>query len=120
MHHRSVGVLLYVMHDDTEEFRDRERAAGILHLRSELRQTHKDVRLNSRVCKHCWTIIVAVEERKVNLSLSAMEHKVVPNGTATGKTTKRNKRAQPDDASEGEEMSSSPKISKKTRTSSAR
>ncbi|KAI9442357.1 hypothetical protein H4582DRAFT_1927934 [Lactarius indigo] len=117
-----IGVLLYVMHDDTEEFRERERAAGILHLRSELRRVHKDVRMNSRVCKHCWTIIVAVEERKVNLSLSAMEQKVVPNGTATGqgKTTKRNKRVQPDDVTEDEDMPTSPKASKKTRTASTR
>jgi hypothetical protein len=106
------------MHDETEEFRDRERAAAILHLRSDLRRVHKDVRMNSRVCKHCWSIIVAVEERKVNLSLSAMEQKAVPNGT-TGKTTaKRKKRVQAaDDASEDEEASSSPKMSKKTRTS---
>ena len=104
------------MHDETEEFRDRERAAAILHLRSELRRAHKDVRMNSRVCKDCWTIIVAVEERKVNLSLSAMEHKVVPNGTVPAKTTaKRNRRAQPEDASEGEEASASPKVSKRTR-----
>ncbi|KAH9034821.1 hypothetical protein EDB85DRAFT_1863556 [Lactarius pseudohatsudake] len=117
-----IGVLLYVMHDETEEFRERERAAGIIHLRHELRRTHKDVRMNSRVCKHCWTIIVAVEERKVNLSLSAMEQKVVPNGTATGlgKTTKRNKRVQPDDVTEDEEMPPSPKASKRTRTTSTR
>ncbi|KAF8263505.1 hypothetical protein EI94DRAFT_1772914 [Lactarius quietus] len=113
-----IGVLLYVMHDETEEFRDREGAAAILHLRSELRRTHKDVRMNSRVCKHCWTIIVAVEERKVNLSLTAMEQKVVPNGTAAGKTTaKRNKRVQPDDASENEDVTSSPKKTRKTRSS---
>ena len=107
------------MHDETEEFRDRERAAAILHLRSDLRRVHKDVRMNSRVCKHCWSIIVAVEERKVNLSLSAMEQKVVPNGTTTGKTTaKRKKPVQAaDEASEDEEASLSPKMSKKTRTS---
>ena len=120
MHHRSIGVLLYAMHDESEEFRDRERAAAILHLRSELRRTHKDVRMNSRICKHCWTIIVAVEERKVNLSLNVIEQKVVSNGPATGKTaTKRNKRVQPDHRSEDEEVSSSPKT-KKTRTASAR
>ena len=121
MHRRSAGVLLYVMHDETEEFRERERAAAILHLRTELRRVHKDVRMNSRVCKHCWTIIVAVEERKVNLSLSAMEQKVAPNGTVVLKATaKRNKRVQPDDGSEDGEASSTPKTSKKTRTSSAR
>jgi hypothetical protein len=109
------------MHDETEEFRDRERAAAILHLRTELRRAHKDVRMNSRVCKHCWTIIVAVEERKVNLSLSAMEQKVAPNGNVVLKTpAKRNKRVQPDDASEDGEASSLPKTTKKTRTSSAR
>jgi len=117
-----IGVLLFVMHDETEDFRDRERAAAILHLRSDLRRVHKDVRMNSRVCKHCWSIIVAVEERKVNLSLIAMEQKVVPNGTTSGKTTaKSKKRVKPaDDASEDEEASLSPKKSKKTRTSSAR
>ena len=110
------------MHDVTEEFRDRERAAAILHLRSELRRTHKDIRMNSRICKHCWEIIVAVEERKVNLSLGAVEQKGIPNGTATGKkATKRNKRVQPDDGSEDEEMASPPPPkTKKTRTASAR
>ncbi len=106
------------MHDDTEEFRNRERAAAVLHLRSELRKTHKDVRMNSRICKHCWQIIVAVEERKVNLSLSAVEQKFA-NGTS--KTAKRTKRSQPDGGSGDEETPTSPKTSKKrARVSSAR
>ena len=80
MHRCSVCVLIYVMHDETEEFRDKERAASILRLRSELRQTHNDIRMNSWICKHCWEIIVAVEERKVNLSLGAVEQRGIPNG----------------------------------------
>ncbi len=87
------GVLLYVMHEDDVDFRDRERAAAILHLRYELRQTHKDVRLNTRVCKHSWAIIDAVNERKVNLSLTSMIQRVAPKGPAPGKNAKRKKRA---------------------------
>ena len=118
MRHRSAGVLLYVMHDETEEFGKRESAAAILPMRTELRQAHKDVRINSRVCKHCWAIIVAVKERKVHLSLTAMEQKVAPHSTVELKTTaKRNNRVQPDDGSEGG-ASSTPKASKKPRTSS--
>jgi hypothetical protein len=108
------------MHDDTGDFRDREMAAAILHLRHELRQTHKDIRLNSRVCKHSWAIINAVDERKVNLSLSSMVQRVAPNGTVSSKVAKRKKRAQADDDSGGENMQSSPPVSKakKTKTTS--
>jgi len=100
------GVLLYVMHEDDVDFRDRERAAAILHLRYELRQTHKDVRLNTRVCKHSWAIIDAVNERKVNLSLTSMIQRVAPKGPAPGKNAKRKKRAQTDDDSGNENIQS--------------
>jgi hypothetical protein len=101
-----------MMHEDGVEFRDRERAAAILYLRYELRQTHKDVRLNTRVCKHSWTIIDAVHERKVNLSLSSMVQRVAPKSVASGKNPKRKKRAQADEDSENENMQSPPQSSK--------
>ncbi|KAI0268676.1 hypothetical protein BC834DRAFT_648169 [Gloeopeniophorella convolvens] len=91
-----IGVLLYVMQDDLGDFRNRECAAAILHLRYELRQVHKDVRLNTRVCKHSWAIIDAVEERKVDLSLSSMIQKASIKETSTSKTTKGKKRARAD------------------------
>jgi hypothetical protein len=104
------------MHDDTGDFRDREKAAAILHLRYELRQTHKDIRLNSRVCKHSWAIINAVDERKVNLSLSSMVQRVAPNGAVSSKVTKRKKRAQTDNDSEGENVQSPSLVSKAKKT----
>ncbi|KAF8492334.1 hypothetical protein F5888DRAFT_1729821 [Russula emetica] len=108
-----IGVLLYVMHEDGVDFRDRERAAAVLHLRNELRQVHKDVRLNTRVCKHSWTIITAVYDRKVNLSLTSMVQRVAPKGaTASGKNAKRKKRAQSDDESGNENVQSPPRSSK--------
>ena len=60
------------MHNEIEEFCERERAAAILPMCTELQWAHKDIQMNLWVCKHCWRIIIAVEERKVNLSLSAM------------------------------------------------
>ncbi|KAI0305571.1 hypothetical protein B0F90DRAFT_1074625 [Multifurca ochricompacta] len=112
-----IGVLLYVMDDDDAgDFRDREKAAAILHFRYELRQAHKDVRLNSRICKDSWAIISAVDERKVNLSLSSMVQRVVPNGTVSSKATKRKKRVPTDDGSEGENIPSSLRISKAKKT----
>jgi hypothetical protein len=107
-----------VMHDDTGDFRDREKAAAILHYRYELRQAHKDVRMNSRVCKHSWAIINAVDERKVNLSLSSVVQRVAPNGTVAGKVTKRKKRARTDDDSGGENMRSPSPVSKTKKTKS--
>jgi hypothetical protein len=105
------------MHHDPGDFRDRERAAAILHFRHELRQTHKDVRMNSRVCKHSWAIINAVDERKVNLSLSSMVQRAAPNGAVSSKAPKRKKRPpQPDDDSGGENMHSSPTIPKAKKT----
>src|SRR5260221_14023796 len=105
-----------MMHEDDMDFRDRERAAAILHFRYELRQTHKDVRLNTRVCKHSWTIIDAVHERKVNLSLSSMIQRVAPKSVASGKNSKRKKRAQADEDSENENMQSPPQSSKAKKT----
>ncbi|KAI9456627.1 hypothetical protein F5148DRAFT_984387 [Russula earlei] len=112
-----IGVMLYMLHEDGEEFRDKERAAAILHLRTDLRQVHKDIRLNTRVCKHSWAIINAVHERKVNLSLSSMTQRVAPKPVASGKNAKRKKRAQSDDGSGNEKPQSSPQASqtKKTR-----
>jgi len=114
-----IGVLLYVMHEDGMDFRDRERAAAILHLRHELRQVHKDVRMNTRVCKHSWAIIQAVDERKVNLSLTSMVQRLALKGTASGKgkNAKRKKLAQAADDSGDEKMQppSQPSKAKKTR-----
>jgi hypothetical protein len=105
-----------MMHEDGMDFRDRERAAAILYFRYELRQTHKDVRLNTRVCKHSWTIIDAVHERKVNLSLSSMMQRVAPKSVASGKNAKRKKRAQADEDSENENMQSTSQSSKAKKT----
>jgi hypothetical protein len=95
-----------MMHEDGVDFRDRERAAAILHLRHELRQTHKDVRMNTRVCKHSWTIIEAVNERKVNLSLSSVIQRVATKGATSGKNAKRKKPTRTDDDSGNENMQS--------------
>lgn len=108
----SVGVLIYMMHEDGEDFRDRERAAAILHFRYELRQVHKDVRLNTRVCKHSWAIITAVTERKVNLSLTSMVQRIAPKSATSSKNAKRKKRAQSDDDSGNENVQSPPRSSK--------
>jgi hypothetical protein len=102
-----IGVLIYVMHEDGMDFRDRERAAAILHFRNELRQVHKDVRLNTRVCKHSWTIITAVYDRKVNLSLTSMVQRVGPKSAAA--STKRKKRGQSDDESGNENVQTPPR-----------
>ena len=110
------GVLLYTMHEEGMDFRDRERAAAIIHFRHELRQTHKDVRLNTRVCKHSWTIIEAVNERKVNLSLSSMIQRVAAKGAPLGKSVKRKKRTQADDDSGSENMQSPPQSLKTKKT----
>jgi hypothetical protein len=105
------------MHEDGVDFRDRERAAAILHLRNELRQVHKDVRLNTRVCKHSWTIITAVYDRKVNLSLTSMVQRVAPkSGAASGKNAKRKKRAQSDDESGNENVQTPPRSSNGKKT----
>lgn len=104
------------MHEDGVDFRDRERAAAILHLRHELRQVHKDVRLNARVCKHSWTIIEAVNERKVNLSLSSMIQRVGTKGAASGKNAKRKKPIRNDEDSGNENMQSPPRSSKTKKT----
>ena len=104
------------MHEDGVDFRDRERAAAILHFRNELRQTHKDVRMNTRVCKHCWTIITAVTERKVNLSLTSMVQRVGPKNAASGKTAKRKKHTQSDEDSENENIQTPPQSSKGKKT----
>ena len=105
------------MHEDGMDFRDRERAAAILHFRNELRQVHKDVRMNTRVCKHSWTIITAVYDRKVNLSLTSMVQRVAPNGTtASGKNAKRKKRGQSDDESANENVQTPPRSSKGKKT----
>jgi len=104
-----------MMHEDGEDFRDRERAAAILHFRNELRQAHKDIRMNTRVCKHSWAIITAVHERKVNLSLTSMVQRVAPkSAAASGKnaTSKRKKHAQSDDESGNENVQSPPRLSK--------
>jgi len=101
------------MHEDGVDFRDRERAAAIIHFRNELRQVHKDVRLNTRVCKHSWTIITAVFDRKVNLSLTSMVQRVVPKSSApSGKNAKRKKPAQSDDESGNENVRSPPRPSR--------
>ncbi len=102
------------MCEDGVDFRDRERAAAILHLRNELRRVHKDVRMNTRVCKHSWTIITAVYERKVNLSLTSMVQKVAPkSNAASSKNAKRKKQAQSDDdESTTENVQSPPRSSK--------
>jgi CRISPR/Cas system-associated endonuclease Cas3-HD len=97
------------MHEDGMDFRDRERAAATLHFRNELRQVHKDVRMNTRVCKHSWAIITAVTERKVNLSLTSTVQRIAPKDAALGKNAKRKKRAQSDD---DENMQSPPQPSK--------
>jgi hypothetical protein len=98
------------MHEDGVDFRDRERAAAILHFRNELRQVHKDVRMNTRVCKHSWTIITAVYNRKVNLSLTSMVQRVAPKtAAASGKNGKRKKRAQSDDESGNENLQTPPR-----------
>jgi hypothetical protein len=112
----TLGVLLYMMHEDGVDFRDRERAAAILHLRHELRQTHKDVRMNTRVCKHSWTIINTVHEGKVNLSLSSMIQRVAPKAAASGKNAKRKKRTQTDDETGDEHAQSSPAKKPKKRS----
>ena len=96
------------MHEDGRNFRDRERAAAILYFRHELRQTHKDVRMNTRVCKHSWEIITTVNERRVDLSLSAMVARIAPKIAASGKNAKRKKRAQSDDDSGNENIQSTP------------
>lgn len=100
------------MHEDGVDFRDRERAAAILHFRNELRQVHKDVRMNTRVCKHSWTIITAVYERKVNLSFTSMVQRVAPrNAAASVKNGKRKKRAESEEES-GHENVQTPRSSK--------
>jgi hypothetical protein len=104
------------MHEDGMDFRDREKAAAILHFRNELRQVHKDVRMNTRVCKHSWAIITAVNERKVNLSLTSMVQRIAPKSAASGKNAKRKKRAQSDDDSGNENMQSPPPPSKGKKT----
>jgi hypothetical protein len=111
-----IGVLIYVMHEDGVDFRDRERAAAILHFRNELRQTHKDVRMNTRVCKHCWAIITSVNERKVNLSLTSMVQRIGPKNAASGKNVKRKKRTQSDEDSENENIQTPPQSSKGKKT----
>jgi hypothetical protein len=104
------------MHEDGADFRDRERAAAVLHFRNELRQVHKDVRMNTRVCKHSWTIITAVYDRKVNLSLTSMVQRVAPrSAAASSKSGKRKKRAQTDDES-GTENPQTPRPSKGKKT----
>ena len=105
-----------MMHEDGMDFRDRERAAAIIHFRHELRQTHKDVRLNTRVCKHSWAIIEAVNERKVNLSLSSMLQRVATKGAASGKNAKRKKPAQTDDDSGNEKIQTPPRSLKTKKT----
>ena len=105
------------MHEDGMDFRDRERAAAILHFRNELRQVHKDVRLNTRVCKHSWTIITAVYDRKVNLSLTSMVQRVGPKSAATpAKSAKRKKRGQSDDESGNDNVQTPPRSSKGKKT----
>ena len=104
------------MHEDGMEFRDRERAAAILYLRYELRQTHKDVRMNTRVCKHSWAIINTVHERKVNLSLSSMIQRIAPKAAASGKNAKRKKPVQSDDDSGNVNIPSRPQSSKAKKT----
>ncbi|KAI9455043.1 hypothetical protein F5148DRAFT_1227339 [Russula earlei] len=112
---RRQSIMLYTLHEDGGDFRDRERAAAIPHLRTELRQVHKDIRLNTRVCKHSWAIINAVHERKVNLSLSSMTQRVAPKPVASGKNAKRKKRAHSDDGSGNEKRQSSPQASQTKR-----
>lgn len=100
------------MHEDGVDFRDRERAAAVLHFRNELRQVHKDIRMNTRVCKHSWTIITAVYGRKVNLSLTSMVQRVAPKSaavSASSKNGKRKKRAQSDDESGNDNMQTPPR-----------
>ena len=105
------------MHEDGMDFRDRERAAAILHFRNELRQVHKDVRMNSRVCKHSWSIITAVYDRKVNLSLTSMVQRVaLTSATGSGKNAKRKKRGQSDDESGNENVQTPPRPSKGKKT----
>ncbi len=105
------------MHEDGVDFRDRERAAAVLHFRNELRQVHKDVRMNTRVCKHSWAIITAVYDRKVNLSLTSMVQRVAPKSAAAlGKNGKRKKRAQSDDESGNENVQTPPRSSKGKKT----
>lgn len=101
------------MQEDGLDFRDRERAAAILHFRNELRQAHKDIRMNTRVCKHCWAIITTVNERKVNLSLTSMVQRIAPKSAASGK---RKKRAQSDDDSGNENIQSPPRPPKGKKT----
>ncbi|KAI9508961.1 hypothetical protein F5148DRAFT_1375463 [Russula earlei] len=101
---RRQSVMLQTLHEDGEDFRDRERAAAIVYLRTDLPQVHKDIRLNTRVCKHSWAIIDAVYERKVNLSLSSMTQRVAPKPVASGKNAKRKKLAQSDDGSGNETL----------------
>lgn len=104
------------MHEEGVDFRNRERAAAILHFRHELRQVHKDIRLNTRVCKHSWTIITTVYDRKVNLSLTSMVQRLAPNlksAAASGKNAKRKNRAQSDDESGNENVQQTPPQSSK-------
>ena len=108
------------MHEDGVDFRDRERAAAVLHFRHELRQVHKDVRMNTRVCKHSWSIITAVYDRKVNLSLTSMVQRVAPKSApASGKNGKRKKRAESDDESGNESVQTPPRPSKGKKTKAA-
>jgi hypothetical protein len=103
------------MHEEGVHFRNRERAAAILHFRNELRQVHKDVRMNTRVCKHSWSIITAVYDRKVNLSLTSMVQRLAPNlksAASSGKNAKRKKLAQSDDESGNENVQTPPRPSK--------
>lgn len=75
--------------------------------------------MNTRVCKHSWEIITAVNERKVNLSLTSMVQRIAPKSAASGasgKNAKRKKRAQSDDDSGNENMQSPPPPSKGKKT----
>jgi hypothetical protein len=82
IHLSCAGVLLYTL--KPEDFRIEEKSAAIIHLRYELRSTHRDVRLNSHVCQHSWEIINAVIGHRVDLTLDMMLRKVLGNDKVTG------------------------------------
>ncbi|KAF8264027.1 hypothetical protein EI94DRAFT_1873093 [Lactarius quietus] len=77
-----IGVLLYAL--KPEDFRIEEKSAAIFHLRYELRCTHQDVRLNSRVCQHSWDIINAVIGHRVDVTRDTMLQGVLRNDKVTG------------------------------------
>ncbi|THH18787.1 hypothetical protein EW146_g2255 [Bondarzewia mesenterica] len=53
------GVLLYVMRDN--EYTDEDRAECLYALRKELRESEKDIRLNTRLGRRCWEFINKVD-----------------------------------------------------------